>query len=129
MKTQQVRLFAVPLSQGVLSAHFGHCDEFVLVEVAPGLPPKVRSLLPPEHTPGAFPAWLARLGVTDVLTGGIGQRAIDLFAGQNIQVFSGLPQKKPLELVEACTAGSILPGASSCGHEHGGEIHSNCRNS
>ena len=47
----------------------------------------------PKHEPGAFPRWLHSLGVQVVIAGGIGQRALVLFAQQGINVVAGLPDE------------------------------------
>lgn len=62
---------------------------------------------PPEHKPGVFPRWIATLGVTDVIAGGIGQRAIDLFNEQGINVFAGAPVKSEDEIVKEFIAGEL----------------------
>ncbi|MCK7542001.1 MAG: hypothetical protein MZV63_69485 [Marinilabiliales bacterium] len=40
---------------------------------------KKHSSHPRPHEPGLLPGWLAEKGVTDVIAGGMGQRAIGLF--------------------------------------------------
>ena len=49
--------------------------------------------MPPEHRPGVYPRWVAALGVTDVIAGGIGQRAIDLFNEQESMCSQVHPKK------------------------------------
>ena len=44
--------FAVPLANGKLTAHFGHCQEFAIVEVEDGRIKKQETLVPPPHEPG-----------------------------------------------------------------------------
>ena len=43
----------------------------------------------PAHVPGLFPKFLGELKVTVIITGGMGQRAIDLFKAQKIDVILG----------------------------------------
>lgn len=47
--------FAIPLANGKLTAHFGHCQEFALVEVEGNQIKKKETLVPPPHEPGVLP--------------------------------------------------------------------------
>ena len=37
-----------------------------------------KKLIPPPHEPGILPKWIAQNGVTDVIVGGVGDRAIKI---------------------------------------------------
>jgi hypothetical protein len=57
---------AIPICEGVLTMHFGHCEKFALVEVDPDLKAIVGTTMvdSPPHQPGLLPGWLAeRAGV------------------------------------------------------------------
>jgi predicted Fe-Mo cluster-binding NifX family protein len=109
---------AVPLAQGRLSAHFGHCETFALLDVdeAAGRVTARTDLAPPPHEPGVLPAWLGEQGVTHVLAGGMGQRAIQLFRARGIAVVVGAPPETPEALAEAFLAGTLESGANVCDH-------------
>ena len=84
--------FAVPIADGRLCMHFGHCQQFALVDVAET---KTRALTttyvtPPPHEPGLLPRWLHEQGVNIVIAGGLGQ-AQQLFAQSGITVVVGAP--------------------------------------
>ena len=53
---------AVPTAQGTLCPHFGHCEQFALVDVDNGKIVKTEYQTPPPHEPGVLPAWLHELG-------------------------------------------------------------------
>lgn len=108
---------AIPIENGVLSAHFGHCQQFAIVEVVNSTITEVKELTPPEHLPGAYPRWVAEFGVTDVIGGGMGQKAIDLFNQQNINVFVGAPAKSARELVSDFITGKLDLSANYCNHD------------
>jgi len=55
-------------------------------------------------------------GVTDVIAGGMGQRAIGLFNQQKINVFVGAPIKSPKELASDLLTDSLETGANYCDH-------------
>jgi predicted Fe-Mo cluster-binding NifX family protein len=109
---------AIPLTDGKLSSHFGHCERFALVDADAA----ARRILgredveAPPHQPGLLPPWLAQRGATVILAGGMGQRARDLFAEQGIQVVVGVPSEAPEELVARYLAGTLQAGENACDH-------------
>ncbi|MDX9941707.1 MAG: NifB/NifX family molybdenum-iron cluster-binding protein [Bacteroidales bacterium] len=122
------KCIAIPIENGVLCAHFGHCEQFAIVEVENNAIKDIRALTPPEHVPGLYPRWVAQFGVTDVIAGGMGQKAIDLFNQQKINVFAGAPVKNPSELVTDFLAGTLSLQANYCDHDsHQHERGHGCR--
>jgi predicted Fe-Mo cluster-binding NifX family protein len=119
------KIIAIPMESGVLSAHFGHCQQFAIVEVKNDSIISIKELDPPEHVPGLYPRWVAQFGVTDVIAGGMGQQAIMLFNQQNINAFVGAPVKTAKELVEDFIAGRLELTANYCNHDHS-HGHDNC---
>jgi len=107
---------AIPLENGILCSHFGHCEQFAIIDVENNKISGESLITPPPHEPGLLPAWLAEKAVTDVIAGGMGQRAIDLFNGQNINVFVGAQLKKPTELANDLLNNSLSAGANYCDH-------------
>ena len=108
---------AIPLENGVLCAHFGHCQTFAIVNVENGLITDIKELEPPEHVPGLYPRWVAQFGVTDVIAGGMGQKAITLFNQQKINAFVGAPVKTARELVDDFIANKLILSANYCNHD------------
>jgi len=94
---------AIPLAQGKLSLHFGHCDQFAIFEIDDDN----RKIIgrddetPPAHAPGVLPQWLHGIGVNVIIAGGMGQRAQQLFAQNEIEVVIGAQVGTPEELVAA----------------------------
>ncbi|HRY31662.1 MAG TPA: NifB/NifX family molybdenum-iron cluster-binding protein [Bacteroidales bacterium] len=120
------RKIAIPLEGGLLCPHFGHCQQFAIVETSEDQILSQQLLTPPPHEPGLFPAWLAGHGVSDVIAGGMGQRAIQLFNDQCINVYTGAPLHQPVRLVNDFLAGKLMLTANYCDHDsHGG--HHQCR--
>lgn len=108
---------AVPLVDGSLSMHFGHCDQFAVMDMDDdGKVVSREDKTPPAHEPGVLPAWLHELGATHIIAGGMGSRAQQLFAQQGIKVIVGAPFKQPEELAEACAAGTLEGGDNICDH-------------
>jgi len=107
---------AIPLENDVLCSHFGHCQRFAIVDTIDGKIENESLVTPPPHEPGLLPGWLAEKGVTDVIAGGMGQRAINLFNSQRINVFVGAPVESPRNLVTDFLGGSLKVGANYCDH-------------
>ncbi len=109
---------AIPVSQGRLSAHFGHCEVFAILE-ADGQNGAIlngsRHPAPP-HEPGLLPRWLHDLGANVIIAGGMGQRAQQLFAENDITVVVGAPVESPERLASAYLDGTLQAGANLCDH-------------
>jgi len=107
---------ALPVENGKLGLHFGQSHHFYLYEIKDGKVESRREVIPPEHGPEVYPRWLADMGVTEVITGGIGQKAIDVFLKKGINVFDGAPVKEADELVSDFLAGHLRSLGNYCDH-------------
>lgn len=109
---------AVPVSNGILCMHFGHCDEFAIVDAEP----KTRtingktSVTPPPHEPGLLPRWLHDQGVELVIAGGMGARAQQIFDQAGVKVIVGASAGEPEQLVKSFMEGSLVTGGNTCDH-------------
>ncbi|MCL5097535.1 MAG: NifB/NifX family molybdenum-iron cluster-binding protein [Candidatus Omnitrophica bacterium] len=122
LKPNHTLKIAIPLSGGLLSEHFGHCDQFALVEANPDTKTILNTVLvtPPPHEPGLLPRWLQQQGVQLIIAGGMGQRALNLFAQNGITVRSGRPGGAAEECVADYLDGALTSTAQACNqHEHG----------
>ncbi|MCD6112496.1 MAG: ATPase [Bacteroidales bacterium] len=111
-----MKKIAIPTQSKILCAHFGHCDAFMIFETEDKKIISEDIVIPPNHEPGVFPAWLAQLGVTDVICGGMGQRAITLFNENKINVFVGAEMKAPKDLVIDFVNGNLSVSGNFCDH-------------
>jgi len=109
-------VFAIPVAQGKLCAHFGHCDQFALVESSEGKIVGTQMLNPPAHEPGVLPQWLHEKGADVIIAGGMGSRAQDLFRQNGIKVVTGAPMDAPEPLVNQYLSGTLMTGANVCDH-------------
>ena len=109
---------AIPLAEGKLTMHFGHCASFALVEVDDKTKKilKREDIAAPPHEPGLLPPWLAKQGAKMIIAGGMGQRAQELFAQQGIQVVVGAPAESPEKLITDYFAGTLQAGVNACDH-------------
>jgi predicted Fe-Mo cluster-binding NifX family protein len=108
--------FAIPIADGKLTAHFGHCKEFAMVEVEDQNILRTEMLDPPPHEPGVLPRWLKEQGTNVVIAGGMGQRAIELFKQAGVQVFVGAPVEEPEKLVKSYLDETLVTGSNVCDH-------------
>ncbi|HDP54142.1 MAG TPA: ATPase [Bacteroidetes bacterium] len=111
------KTIAIPLENGTLCAHFGHCQTFAIVKVENSTITDIKEYTPPEHVPGLYPRWVAQFGATDVIAGGMGQKAIQLFHQQSINVFIGAPMIDPKELVTSFIEDKLELSANYCNHD------------
>lgn len=109
---------AIPMADGKLAMHFGHCQHFALIDVDDSRKKIVgrNDIEAPPHQPGLLPPWLAERGVNMIIAGGMGQRAHGLFAEQGVQVIVGAPVETPEKLVADYLRGSLVSGENACDH-------------
>lgn len=108
----------IPLANGLLTEHFGHCSEFAQMDVdgeTGEITTEARIAAPP-HQPGLLPEWLAERKADLVIAGGMGQHARDLLNERGVQVIVGVTPDKPESLVAKWHAGELVDGANLCDH-------------
>jgi predicted Fe-Mo cluster-binding NifX family protein len=107
----------------MLSPHFGHCEQFALIDADEAKREITGTdLVPaPEHQPGLLPNWLAEKGVNVVIAGGMGPMARELFRQRNIDVVIGAMASQPEQAVLSYLNGSLTTGDNVCDHGAGGE--------
>ena len=110
------QIIAIPTNSNCLCQHFGHCEKFAVFETENKTITGETYLTPPPHQPGILPAWLAAKGITHVISGGMGHRAISLFDQQNIKVFTGAEEKPARVLVEDFLDDTLVTGTNACDH-------------
>ena len=109
---------AIPLAQGKLSLHFGHCDQFAIIDVNEETKEiaKREDLTPPAYEPGALPRWLHEQNVNVLIASGMGQRAQQLLTQNDIKVVVGAASGTIEELVLAYLQDTLQTGNNICDH-------------
>ena len=117
----EVTRIAVPVSDGALAAHMGHCQEFAVFDVAADgkTVADKTSLIPPPHQPGLLPKWLHDQHAGVVIAQGMGARAKDLFAEQGVEVVVGARAGDPEQVVRSYLSGTLVTGDNVCDHRSG----------
>jgi ATP-binding protein involved in chromosome partitioning len=111
---------AIPVSDGHLEEHFGHCESFAFIDADA----ESKSILAlhtvsaPEHEPGLLPRWLKEREVDVVIAGNMGGRAQTLLAGFSIQVLTGAPAWQADFLARAFLRGELESVPRTCNHSH-----------
>ncbi len=109
---------AIPVANGKLNLHFGHCEAFEVFDIADdGKTIAARSAIDaPPHEPGLLPRFLGEKGVTHIIAGGMGSRAQSLFTERGITVCVGAECDTPEAVVARYLDGSLVTGVNACDH-------------
>lgn len=109
---------AIPTANGLLCPHFGHCDEFTIVDADPQSKEilGIQTVPAPEHEAGLLPRWLHGMGVNVIIAGGMGGLAQALFAQNGVEVCVGAPVAPPRKVTTAYLNGTLEAGENLCHH-------------
>ena len=118
LMTEGLLRVGFPTNDGVtVEEHFGHCEKFAVYTIEEGKIVKKEFLTAPEHAPGVFPRFIAENNINVVITGGMGQRAIDLIKGNGGQVILGASGNIE-DVLAVYLEGSLYSKGSACAHHH-----------
>ncbi|MFZ0482043.1 MAG: NifB/NifX family molybdenum-iron cluster-binding protein, partial [Desulfobacterales bacterium] len=115
-RSEDLKVLVVPVSDGKLSSHFGHCKQFAFIEIQHGKIAKTEMLTPPTHEPGVLPRWLNEQGADIVIAAGMGEKAQQLLEENGIEVIIGAPMDSPESLTNQYLSGTLVTGANVCDH-------------
>jgi predicted Fe-Mo cluster-binding NifX family protein len=105
--------------QSQVSGHFGRCPYFVLVEVQDGQIQDVSAVENPfyaAHAPGRVPSFVHGQRADAILAGGMGRRAMAMFAEMGIEPVSGVTGTVG-PAIDAFLAGTLTGGAPCAEHD------------
>jgi len=100
-----------------VSGHFGHCEAYAIYQLENSIIYHAGDLMSPGHEPGKLPPFLASHGVNLIIAGGMGQRAVDLFHSNGIDVILGVSGAVDVA-AQDYLSGRIVPGGGSICAEH-----------
>jgi len=116
--------YAVPVTGGMMSPHFGHCEQFAFFDVNEQKEiTRKEFIASPEHQPGLLPVWLAEQGTSVVIAGGMGPHAVDLLQQRGIGVVLGAMESDPEKAVLSHLSGNLATADNICNHEQGECAH------
>ncbi|MFP4078372.1 MAG: NifB/NifX family molybdenum-iron cluster-binding protein [Candidatus Izemoplasmataceae bacterium] len=123
MDTKTAKKIAFPTSDKKhVDQHFGHTEAFCLYTVEDNQVKDVSYVTPPPHKPGALPLFLRDHGVDVIITGGMGNRAVELFKHNKIDVILGAEGSIEKNLNDFFD-GDLVSTVSPCEHDHGDHGH------
>ncbi|MFC1645814.1 NifB/NifX family molybdenum-iron cluster-binding protein [Candidatus Omnitrophota bacterium] len=96
-----------------VSAHFGRCPSFTIIDIEDGKISKKDVVDNPGHQPGFIPQFLHKKGVNCIVAGGMGMRATGFFNEFGIQAIVGISGKIS-EVIEKLLKGTLEGGESLC---------------
>lgn len=119
LKTENgVLRVAIPTAEGKLCQHFGHCQQFALVDVDVDSKKVVATTMetPPPHEPGLLPKWIAERNVKLVIAGGMGARAQSLFTDAGVKVIVGAESDTHENVIAKYLNDNLTTGVNTCDH-------------
>ncbi|MEJ2068578.1 MAG: NifB/NifX family molybdenum-iron cluster-binding protein [Deltaproteobacteria bacterium] len=106
--------------KGSLSAHFGRCPFYTIVNVEDKAVSNVQVIDNPyfsNHVPGAVPQFINEQGAQVMIAGGMGPRALELFNQFGIEAITTGMHGSLENILNAYLRGEIS-GATGCEHHH-----------
>lgn len=104
---------AISTDRGVVSAHFGRCPSFTVLDIDEGKVTGQEEIENPGHEPGFLPAYFNQLGVHVIIAGGMGARATLLFEQSGIKTILGVGGQVQ-SVVARLLKGELKGGESLC---------------
>jgi len=104
---------AISTDGDFVSAHFGRCPHFTIVDIEDNKVVKKEVVANPGHMPGAIPQFLHKKGVEVIIAGGMGMRATGFFDKLGIKAIVGISGKID-ETIEQLIKGTLRGGESLC---------------
>jgi len=104
---------AISTDNGFVSAHFGRCPLFTIIQTEGNKIIGKEVIDNPGHHPGFLPKFLKEKGVRAIIAGGMGQRAQMLFDESGIKTIMGITGAVD-EVIEELISGTLKGGESLC---------------
>lgn len=118
MEKREMLKIAVASENGMVTEHFGHCENFMIFDTEKNQIIKSEIISNPGHKPGYLPIFLNDKGVEVIISGGMGSGAIDIFNEKGIEVIVGA-KGDAKEAVEEYLQGMLKSTGSVCQeHQH-----------
>lgn len=118
-----MKKIAIPADNGKLCKHFGGAKYFDFYEIENNEITSQETLEAPKHEPGVLPKWLKTLNVTDVIAGGMGERAFKLLEHNNIKAHTGVEDDSIENIINKFLNGKLVTSSTTCTHKHDDHEH------
>lgn len=104
---------AISTDGDLVSAHFGRCPTFTIVEIKDGNVVHAEEIPNPGHRTGFLPQYLLERKVECIVAGGMGRRAVDLFEQNGIRTILGFSGKVE-DAINGLLNNTLKTGESIC---------------
>lgn len=104
---------AISTDEGYVSAHFGRCPSFTILDITNGEVAKKEIIDNPGHHPGFLPQFFHKKGIECIIAGGMGMNAVNLFNQYNIKQIVGISGKIE-DTISHLLSGTLKGGESLC---------------
>ena len=104
---EKMRRVAIPIVDNKLSEFFGGCNFYEVFEIDDGQVRKSSVEVPTVDTVDELPKWLEQRGITDVIVYKIKKEIMSLFASRKINLFVGIHQDTPENLITHYLEGNL----------------------
>lgn len=95
-----IKKIAIPIAEGQLFPSFGKATEFAIFHIQNQQIIKKDILHSPPHGPDVLPDWLHDMGVSVIIAGNMGSKAMENFEAKGTTVITGSSSVSPDELVQ-----------------------------
>ncbi len=104
---------AISTDGDLVSAHFGRCPVFTIIEINGDKLVNMQVINNPGHHPGFLPQFLGELGAEYIIAGGMGMNALGLFEQAGIKVIVGITGEVE-QVVDQLLKGTLKGGETLC---------------
>jgi len=109
----KIMRIAISTDGDFVSAHFGRCPSFTIVDIEGSKVIKKEIIDNPGHQPGFIPQFLHKKGIQSIVCGGMGARAEGFFKEFNIQTIVGISGRID-DVIKELQKGKLESGESLC---------------
>ncbi|MCK4282591.1 MAG: NifB/NifX family molybdenum-iron cluster-binding protein [Candidatus Lokiarchaeota archaeon] len=104
---------AISTDSGTVSAHFGRCPSYTLLDIENGVIVNRTEINNPGHATGTIPQFMSQNGVNVMIAGGMGWRAQEFFKQYGIDVILGATGRID-DVIQKIKDGTLEGGESLC---------------
>lgn len=104
---------AIATDNNNVSAHFGRCPSYTIVEIDNDKVKSNEVVNNPGHEPGRIPEFLDSLGVKVIIAGGMGPRAVGFFNDFKIKSIVGISGSVDA-VINDYISGNVESGQTTC---------------
>jgi len=102
---------AIPITENILSERFGKCSHYIVYEIEKKTIVNKKNIVPPINDIDKLATWAESTGITDVIVNYISKYYLEYFSNTKINLFVGVKQDTPEQLIERYLNGTLKSDA------------------